>query len=199
MGAGPRRGHLPLCRHAPTVSRLLVFPVVLLLVSRGAMGEKPPAEYRVKAAFVRHFVDFASWPDRPQPSGADQLTIGVADGADVVGAFKEVLHGEKAGGRHVAIKAIASIDDLSSCDILFVSKTAAPRGKEYLSQVATLPVLTVGETDPFLGQGGIIRFFLEGDKVRFEISPQNATKAGLRLSSRLLAVARVAGHGAPKK
>ncbi len=53
-----------------------------------------------------------------------------------------------------------------------------------------LPTLTVGETSGFLTQGGMIRFFLENNRVRFSINQTIAESAGLQISSRLLRLAR---------
>ena len=52
------------------------------------------------------------------------------------------------------------------------------------------PVLTVGETVQFLRDGGMVRFYIENNKVRFEISQKNAEQAGLKVSSQLLMLAR---------
>ena len=52
-------------------------------------------------------------------------------------------------------------------------------------------VLTIGETDEFLGDGGIISFFLEDKKIRFAIQLTHAKEAGLQLSSKLLSLAKV--------
>jgi hypothetical protein len=59
-----------------------------------------------------------------------------------------------------------------------------------LKNARTQPVLTVGESPDFVRQGGIINFILEEGKVRFEIDPANAERARLRISSRLLRLAR---------
>jgi preprotein translocase subunit Sec61beta len=52
-------------------------------------------------------------------------------------------------------------------------------------------VLTVGESEAFARQGGMIRFFEEDNRLRFEINPTAAEKVGLRISSKLLKLARI--------
>ncbi|HEU5335061.1 MAG TPA: YfiR family protein, partial [Terriglobales bacterium] len=61
------------------------------------------------------------------------------------------------------------------------------------------PVLTVGDSGDFLPLGGVINFVVEQDRVRFEISLAAAQRQRLKISSKLLAVARVvdAGGGGP--
>jgi hypothetical protein len=53
----------------------------------------------------------------------------------------------------------------------------------------TGPILTVGETPQFLRDGGMVRFHIENNKVRFQINQKNAETAGLKVSSLLLALA----------
>ena len=57
-------------------------------------------------------------------------------------------------------------------------------------------VLTIGESPDFLREGGIINLLLVGRRVRFEVNPDAAARAGLRLSSQLLQLA-VAVRGGP--
>ena len=52
-----------------------------------------------------------------------------------------------------------------------------------------LPILTVGEANEFLADGGMIHFHLDGDKVRFDINASDADSSRLRISSRLLLLA----------
>ncbi len=54
----------------------------------------------------------------------------------------------------------------------------------------TQPLLIISETDGALDHGSAINFVLDGDRVKFEIAVDNAEKRGLKLSSRLLTVAR---------
>jgi hypothetical protein len=56
--------------------------------------------------------------------------------------------------------------------------------------------LTVGEIPQFLGAGGHISFFLEGTRVRFAINADSVARTDLRISSKLMRVARVERPGA---
>lgn len=52
-------------------------------------------------------------------------------------------------------------------------------------------MLTVGEDGVFTQCGGIINFVKEDNRVRFEVNVSAAERAGLKISSRLLALARI--------
>jgi hypothetical protein len=57
--------------------------------------------------------------------------------------------------------------------------------------VRGLPILTVGEAPGFAEHGGVIRFVLEDNRVRFEVNVAAAHQADLTISSRLLTLARI--------
>jgi hypothetical protein len=59
-------------------------------------------------------------------------------------------------------------------------------------------VLTVGDHDDFATTGGVIHFTRENYRVRFEINVRAAERAGLRISSKLLQLARIVG-GPPEQ
>jgi uncharacterized protein DUF4154 len=67
-----------------------------------------------------------------------------------------------------------------------------------LSAVRDLPVLTVSDTLNFARRGGGIEFVREKNRLRFDVNLQGAEQGGIRVSARLLRVAR-AVHESPKK
>jgi hypothetical protein len=114
-------------------------------------------------------------------------------GADL----KETVRGETIQGRQIVIQESRHADALANCQIVFVSKSEAGRLDQVFSKLDSKPVLTVSENPGFAERGGIINFYREGGKVRFEINPGAAEKNGLKLGSQLLRVAKIV-HPAPK-
>jgi hypothetical protein len=86
-------------------------------------------------------------------------------------------------------------DEARSCNILFVGRGQAGRADQLLAAVRNSHVLTVGDSTDFLARGGVVTFVTEGDRVRFDVNVTEAQKAGLRISSRLLRVARRVSPG----
>jgi uncharacterized protein DUF4154 len=150
----------------------------------------PLPEYPVKAAFLYHFVEFVEWPQAsPLPPGV--VTIGVL-GRDPFGDVLDRAVLEKVvAGRKLVIRRFASIEALEPCEILFISSSEMRRLPEILTRLQQAPVLTVGEADNFARHGGMIGFFFEDNRVRLEVNRAAAERAGLRVSSKLLAVARL--------
>ncbi len=77
------------------------------------------------------------------------------------------------------------------CQVLFISSSERPQIKEVLENLRGSNTLTVGDTTGFAQSGVAINFILEQDRVHFEINVKSAQKAGLKLSSKLLSVAKV--------
>jgi hypothetical protein len=160
--------------------RLLTLLVVL---SAPGLAQEVPLEYRVKAAFLYNFARFVDWP---ATMASGPLTICLADHNPFGDALAATLQGERIGGREVVARVITAPS--SACHVLFVPEgaSAAP----YLRD-RQAPTLTVGESGDFIAMGGIVNFVREGANVRFEIDAMAAERAGLRISSRLLRLARM--------
>jgi hypothetical protein len=157
-----------------------------------ALGQEPsPSKYQVEAVFLFNFAKFVEWPVAAFPAANAPIIIGVM-GTDPFGdSLPHIIEGKMVNGRPFLIKHLAADSPVGNCHILFVSHSEASRMSAILGQAGALPVLTVGEDDSFARNGGIINFVLKNDKVRLEIDLAAARKAGVAISSKLLAVADV--------
>ncbi len=90
--------------------------------------------------------------------------------------------------RTVTVEHIESMEELRKCHIIFICGSEIARLGSILSEVRGDNVLTVGESDNFISRGGIINFVMVDNKVRFQINDSGARRAGLKLSSQLLAL-----------
>ncbi len=106
------------------------------------------------------------------------------------GALDVTVNRTQIASRPLRVRHIHQPGEMRSCNLLFIGKTEGERIPALLAQTQHFPVLTVGETDGFLQSGGVIRFSLEANKLRFEINRTAADRAGLKISSRLLLLAK---------
>jgi len=189
---GPRLWDWLVLRAAPMV---LLF-VAMLLFSWNAhpAEEDSTLEQRVKAAFLYQFAGYVEWPPNSFPQPTTPISIAVM-GADTVAAeLSQVVTGRTIGGRSVTVKRVKPGESLAGVHILFVGRAESAR----LGQLAApKAMLTVTETDGALTHGSMINFVLVERRVRFEIALDSAEKSGLKLSSRLLAVAQQVQKGTP--
>lgn len=138
-------------------------------------------EYKVKAAFLYNFSRFVEWPE----SDSKDFRLCVFS-HDPFNHELQQLAGRPVGTRELVITLEDSVEALPRCQMVFVSRAVAPGNEDVLKHLKDSPVLTVGESDQFTRNGGIIRFVIDDGKVRFLINSDAARRAGLTISSRLL-------------
>jgi hypothetical protein len=144
-------------------------------------------EYDVKAAFLLNFTRYVEWPPA-QRTTPFRLCL-FRD--DPFGArLQAIVKGEQWQGGEMRVDVVASLGGASNCHLLYVPASANRRFERDAADVAASPMLIVGEDDQFLERGGMIRLFIEDQKVRFSINQKAAQSAGLQISSRLLRLAR---------
>ena len=166
-------------------ARALSLVVALLSFSSAAVFALGASEYQLKAVFLFNFAQFVEWPKSAFEGPDDTLSICLV-GHDPFGAeLDAVMQGEQIGGRAISIHRYPDAASLDGCHLLYVSQPENELSQT-LQKVKGAPVLTVGETEAFTAFGGMIRFLMEGNKVRLLVNPKPADEAHLRLSSKLL-------------
>jgi hypothetical protein len=150
-----------------------------------------PTDYQVKAVFLFNFAQFVEWPSAAFTNETSPIIIGIL-GEDPFGSIlDETVKGEAVRGRHIVVKRLALEDDPKACHILFISRSEKDRVNALLEGLKHAPVLTVGEVDTFCERGGMINFVRQDQNIRLEANRAGAEDAGLKISSRLLTLARL--------
>ena len=187
--SGPLRTLVALACVAAACASLVPAPAA-------ADAPEPPGEYDLKAAFLFNFAKFVEWPPGHRSERPGEFVFGVV-GDDPFGESIDRIQDRTLNGRRVVVKRANSIEDLDTCEIVFIPASEITRIGAILEHLGTRPVLTVGEVNGFVEMGGIINFVTgTGNTVRFEINPERAEAAGLRLSSKLLRLSVRAGRPA---
>ncbi len=148
------------------------------------------SEYQVKAAFLYNFAKFVDWPGDALGNGNGPLVIGVIGDDPFGGALDQAINGKTVKGRTLVVRRLKWGQDLRSCHVLFISSSEQKRLREIIESLRGASVLTVGDMGQFNQHGGIINLILEANKVRFEINSRGADQARLRISSKLLSLAK---------
>jgi len=151
--------------------------------------------YQEKAAFLYNFARFINWPSTAFSSPRQTFDICVY-GRDPFGAaLEEKLLGKSVGDRRVALGRALQFQDLVGCHIIFVSYSEREPPADLVRRLKGRAVLLVGETEGFAASGGTIQFTIEAHRVRFLINPDAANRAGLKISSKLLSLAKIVRDG----
>jgi len=150
-------------------------------------------EYQVKAIFLFNFAQFVQWPVHAFTGPDDALTICIL-GDDPFGSFlDDIVRNEKVDGHPMVIKRCNRVEDVEGCQILFVSSSERDHYQKILAALRGKSVLTVSDIDGFVRNGGMIRLMMEGGKIHFRINLGSTKKARLKISSKLLRLAEIAG------
>jgi hypothetical protein len=175
-------------------SRLAVTVLALFVLLSGTAGvsaqDSASSEYQVKAAFLFHFAQFVEWPPETFKNASAPLTYCTIGEDPFRGALDQSLSGKTVGGRTLRVQHLKQPQEMQGCQILFIGAGDKKRVVTAIASLNGSAVLTVGENDHFAQEGGMIGFFLEENKIRFEINLEAATQAKLKISARLLALAK---------
>jgi hypothetical protein len=154
-------------------------------------------EHRVKAAFLYKFAGYVDWPAAAF-AGADMpITFGVIGSEPLAAELAAVVAGRTINNRNLAVRRLKAGESLAGVHILFVGTAESSRLGQLARSAQPHAVLTVSESDGALDQGSMINFIVSDRRVRFEVALDSAEKSGIRLSSRLLAVAQQVRTGNP--
>jgi len=173
-------------------ARIFAILCIVLLVSgvpQSACAQSTSEEYQIKAAFLYHFAQLSDWPAGVLNPGDASLKLCIFDDEPRRQELQSTIEGKTIGARVFRVRLISPPQELQGCQVLFLSRDEARRQTAILRSLRGMPVLTVGETPNFLSDGGMIRFHLDEDKIRFDINLEAAETSHLKISSRLLLLA----------
>jgi hypothetical protein len=167
------------------------------MVVAASAEERQPGEYEVKAAFLMHFARLTDWPIASIPAG--QPFVIAVIGQDPFGeALDDLAAGQTAHDRRIEIRRYATVDAVQDQPQIAFVNAAGSEVRRALAHFGGAAVLTVGDRDGFLENGGMVRFRLTAERnVRFDIDQGVVTARGLKISSQVLKLARLVNGTGP--
>lgn len=169
-------------------SLTLLGAILLAMFCASVQAASPGIEYEVKAAFVHNIAKFVEWHASISTKGNLRLCV---LGQGPFGEAAVGLRGKPVGSMVWEVVPVTTRANLRECQVLFIEASEAGDLPRLLGTLKGSPVLTVGDTDGYGEQGVMVNFYLEQDKVRFEINLAATSRAGLKISSQLLKLARI--------
>jgi len=163
-------GHLPACGFAANAALL---------------------EYKVKAGYLFNFAKFIEWPTQSLPSPNSPFVIGVLDKSDAFALLQSLLEGKVIDGRPLEVRKVEADTLRSGLHILLVTRSAEQSAESIRAALGESATLVVGETDNFAERGGMLGFVREKEVIRINLNLEQTTAVGLKVSSKLAAVATV--------
>jgi hypothetical protein len=171
--------------------RLLAAAGLAFLVPHAALAQ---LAHEVKGAFLFKFLSYVEWPEDALGGPHAPFVIGVLGDEEVRGALQQIVEGREAQGRPVEVRRLKNGDGPEGLHMLFAGRGSV---QELARYVGRRGLLLVGDSDDGLARGAMINLLLAENRVRFEVAPEAAERAGLHISSRMLALAQGVKPGTP--
>ena len=192
---------------AGRTTRRRSFALALAVLGLAWLGGWPPdvsaqdnaaaRERRVKAAFIFKFAGFVEWPETAFPQPFTAVTIAVIGDDELAAELSAITAGRAAEGRPLTIRKTRSLETVADAHMVFVGRAEIARLPQLAKLARARPVLILTDAPNALAQGSMINFMLVERRVKFEIHLEEAERHGLKLRSRLLAVAQIVRRGSP--
>jgi TonB family protein len=151
----------------------------------------PASEPEVKAAYLYNFAHSARWPEANAPAANSPFVIGVTGEDEVfLKGLRTIIDGRTVESHPMIAKVVTQESEMRYCQLVFFHSTASRRQPTVIGSLQSAAVLLVGEDPSFLQQGGMINLYPQNGRIRFEVNRQALDRAGIRLSSALLELAK---------
>jgi len=158
---------------------------VCALALRGQINE-----YQVKAMFLYNFARYVEWPPQSFRAPGDPIVICILGQSPFGNSLDQAIAGKAIDWRTFVAREIADVQP-GGCQILFVTAAEKKRFRAAALRIRGSGILTVGETQGFTGDGGVLNFKLDDGKLHFEIDLNAAAREHLHISSKLLSLAQI--------
>jgi len=155
-----------------------------------AQADVQASELRVKAAFLFKFGSYVEWPPESFATATAPLNIGVVNADALADELASVTSGRSIHGRTVVVRKLRATEEPTDLSIVFVGATNTRELKAMLSKLKGSGALVVTESARALELGSMINFVIVDGRLRFDVALGAVDSGGLKISSRLLAVAR---------
>jgi hypothetical protein len=149
------------------------------------------SEDQVKAAFLFNFVRYVEWPDEVFDQSESKVKICMFEAEAFGSVVSQIVSGKSVGDRKLEVESIENLEEVEGCHLLYLGSQTGEKHLELTSMLASAPIFTVSDSAGFAERGGMANFFRADNKMRFEMNPTAAKEARLKISSRLLRLARI--------
>ena len=166
--------------------RLHIILIILFSQAYAGYAQTEVEESNLKAAFIYNFTHFIEWES---PSNTDEFIIGIIENSPIEASLKEIAKAKTINNKKIRIQHFDKIEEIQTCQILFIPKNATISLKKLLNTIDTKNILIISEKDGYAMQGANINFVIVDNKLKFEANPQSMNLAGLKASSQLLKLA----------
>ena len=165
-----------------------------------AVNAEIPTRAQLQATFLFKFLQYVDWPAKAFSSAESPYIIGVIGNGNepLLAALQDTVAGEQWKQRRIEAKHLSNLSQAGKCHIVFISSSEAAHLPAILDKLKGRSILTVSDIPEFAQRGGMIGFFDQDRRIRFQINIDAAQEARLSISSKLLQLAQIV-HSSPRR
>lgn len=176
--------------------RAIVFLLLAVALCSGvnaSVGDGSPSEPQMKAAFLLNFPKYVEWPADSLPDPGSPMVFATFGDAAVANELAGMIEGKNFDGHPIKLIRNPSPEQCLDCQILFIGSDEARKTAEIVKKLKCASVLTVGESDQFMSEGGMINLARRERRIVLEVNLDATRQTELKISSKLMALATVKG------
>lgn len=149
------------------------------------------SESDIKVAFLFNFLRFAEWPSDRVPAANSPWIICTIGSTNFSPASLDEVERKNVEGKQIDFRRLDAGGTADHCHVLFISASEDKKLSTIIPAIQAKGILTVGESPAFGSAGGMVRFYVENNRLRFEVNLARVNRTPLRLSVKLLGVAKI--------
>lgn len=154
---------------------------LMIKVSFGQIDER-----QAQATFVYNFTKFFDWPISEKTG---DFVIGVLGSREMYDNLQKVTAGKKNVTQNIVVKRFNSADEITKCHVIYID-SGSSKDIENIHNKTGVNCLIISDSFKSIEKGAIIQFVLDGDRLKYDFSSENALKHGLKFHSRISEMAR---------
>jgi hypothetical protein len=170
---------------------LIMLISIVLIMPEQSCAQMKDREQQIKAIYIINFTRFIEWPHETLREPDSPLIIGVIGDPNIYKHVETVIKGEKIGHRPIIIQQFVYPDQIKNCHFLYIGLSDPDQVRSILDNKLYGSAITISDEPNFLRWGGAIRFYNEKEKIRFEINTESSKKSNVKISSKLLNLAKI--------
>ena len=172
------------------IIRIFAYSFFMHFILTGSLSAQYNSEV-LKAAYIERITRFIEWPQSSGIKDSSVFVIGIYEEQGFFNSLTGLLQDKTIKDRKVKVLKITNPDQIKSCDIFYISA----KGKQDIKKFVTLAnengVLMMSEAKGF-GEAGIhINFFIEDEKLKFEINKESVDSGKLKVGSMLMKSSKI--------
>ena len=152
---------------------------------------EPLREIELKAVYLFKFAHFMSWPDAVIPSDDSPIVFGILGDSEFFEVAKTTFSDKLVDAHPVKIRQFENVLEARDVQILFIGRSQRKNEGDVLAALGTLPIFSISDSEGMAERGATAHFYMAGNKIRFALNPRVAQASGLKISSKLLHIAKI--------